>query len=778
MFALLAAALLFGVSPSGLMLPQDTPTVTVHLEPARARVGETVTLRIIVKSPRGGPIIEMPQLNSSLQSVGTSDYTEVNITPQGRSNTFTRDIVLLPQAPGQYSIPSIRVIIAGKPHLTAPLLLRVTGDAPSQEPYSAITDARLNVRMQPETVYVGQQSTLIGEVWLTPDLHMRLTRPPSYDAPAPSDFWIQALPPDPNTETRLVDGQRFIVQRFYGAYFPLTPGRYAFSPARVTYEARQGFLFAPQVRELRSASPRVTVLPIPEQGRPESFNGAVGTLSITSSVVPEQAAVGDAVSLVVEVSGTGNIKALPPPKLPKLDGADVLDPSETTEVTTDARIVRGTKRFTWVLVPEREGKLQLPPIEYASFDPEARTFRRHQTDPGDVDVTPTGAAGPTRLASLRRRPATEPLGWVRSTGFAAVQVVPVMLLGMAVVVRRRRSGLPTKLKRDWDSRLKALRAARANPLAHAERLLRDALAALWPSMRLHSGSPAELRTELARRTTPQFADQVARLVERIESARYAPEEPTVEEREAILNELRAVLDIAWTDGRATAGRLMVVPIALLMLQAPADSFQKGIDAYQAGQLEEAATQFERYVGSQKNDASGWYNLGVVYQSQRRSAHAAWALLHATRLEPRARSIDTQLRRLGASRLAERVRPLVPVTTNETLLIASVSWLLAGTLLALAVLRRSRKPALVALFPFALAGLLLLINGVERLLPPPAIVFEQGTPLLAGQSLHSDVVRHLQPLSGVTIVEEQGGWVRVRTNDGETGWVSSDGIGRL
>jgi hypothetical protein len=770
MIALLTAVLL-------LSQPQDTPTITVRLDPQRARVGETVTLRISVRSSTGAPTIETPRLNPSLQTVGTQDYTELSIG-FNRSNRVTRDIVLIAHAPGQYSIPAFRVTINGKAHMTLPLLLEVTGDAQPIDPDVRPSDARLSVRMVPDTVYVGQQSTLVGEVMLTPDLQMRLTRPPSYDAPAPSDFWIQTLPPDPTTDIQYINGQRFIVQRFYGAYFPLTPGRYSFAPARVTYEARQGFLFAPQTRELRSASPRVTVLPIPEEGRPTTFNGAVGNLSITSMVMPERAAVGDAVSLVIEVKGTGNIKALPPPILPRVDGVEILEPSETTELSNDQRTIKGTKRFTWVLVPEREGVVDLPAIEYTSFDPEARTFRHHQTDPGDLEVAAAGALGATEFVGLRPRRTPERLGWVRSPGFAAVQLAPVVLIGLALAFRRRRSGPPAKLKQDWNTRLNALRTARANPLAHAERLLRESLNSLYPSARLQSGSPAELRSELERTTSGAFADQVARLVERIERARYSPSELSQHEREAILDELRAILDDAWSHARASAPRLAVWPFALMLLQSPVQTFDQGISAYQARQFSQAVAYFEQFTAQAPDDAAGWYNLGIAYQADRRPAHAAWALLHSVEREPRRSGTDRHLRALGVTRLAERVRPIVPLTTNEVLLISSILWLLAGSLTAVAIAKRKRRIATLALFPAALAGVLLLTHTVERALPPLAIVFEKGAPLLAGKSRHADVVRHLQPLTGISVLEDDDNWLRVRTSDGEVGWVAADDVGRI
>src|SRR5262245_35342172 len=311
---------------------QDRPKVSAELEPSTVRAGEVSVLRITVES-RGGelPKIPVPALPRELQIVGTQDYQETNISFGSRITTIRREIMLLPQQTGEFRIAPVRVVIGNTTVYTWPLTLRVTG-SPITPGTAVGGDARILVRMVPDTVYVGEQSTLVGEVLLSPELQMRLTRPPGYDAPAPSDFWIQELSSEPGTEFRVINGQRFVAQRFYRAYFPLTAGRYAFAPARVTYEARQGFLFAPQSFELRSESPKVVVLPLPEHGRPADFRGAVGHVKVRASIEPASAAVGDAVSLTVEVKGTGNIKALPLPTLPPIAGADVLDPAESADV--------------------------------------------------------------------------------------------------------------------------------------------------------------------------------------------------------------------------------------------------------------------------------------------------------------------------------------------------------------------------------------------------------------------------------------------------------------
>jgi oxygen tolerance protein BatD/SH3 domain-containing protein len=759
---------------------QGTPVVSAELEPSNARVGEAVILRVSVQT-RGGssPDIQPPTLPAGLDIVSTSDFTEVSLGTGGRSSTTRREWLLMPSSSGSFVIAPIQITIGRRAYRTQALRLQVSAAGPDVS--APDDDARVTVHMEPDTVYVGQQSTLVSEILLSPDLQMRLTRPPTYEAPAPSDFWIQELAAEPSsaTDMRLIDGQRYIVTRFYRAYFPLTAGQFAFAPSRVTYEARQGFLYAPQTREMRSPSPHLTVLPVPESGRPNNFQGAVGELTMTAKVEPRNSAVGDAVSLIVELRGTGNIKAMPPPNLPRLSGFEVLDPAESSQLDTRTRKLGGVKRFSWVLVAEREGTFDLPAIEYSSFDPDLRTFRKHRADPGNVQVVPAGAPTASTIAGLRAQPDPARLGFVHSRYFLPAQVAPFVLLVFGFLARRRRSGPSYQVKRGWDQRLLALRAARTNPLTDAERLLRDALVEAVPTARARSGTRAELQQDLARSVSLDFAAAVGRLLEQLENARYAPAGAlTADDRRRVLNDLEDLLDVAWKHLRSAPAQAAIMPFILLVTQAAGTHtrFDEGVISYRDQQYTAAVRSFEEYVRTAPQDAAGWYNLAMSYEAQRQPARATWALLHAHALQPRAVDVETQLIRLGATRLAERVRPLLRLNTEETWLVASGLWWFAALLLAVAIAKRKRRLAATALIPLLLAGTALIAWAIEHALPAPAIVLDRGASLLAGQSLHADVLRRLQPGSSLTIIEAGSGWTRVSTPAGETGWVSSDAIG--
>src|SRR5690606_35611601 len=149
---------------------------------------------------------------------------------------------------------------------------------------------------------------------------------------------------------------------------------------------------------------------------------------------------GDAATLTVEVRGKGNVKALPPPQLPKLAAVEIYPPVEEARVETKDGVVRGVKRFSWVVLPERSGTLEVPAIEYAFFDTDAREYATARTDPMSLVVLPTtaqpGDRGGVEVGEIETRPWGDWLGWVRTRGFAIAQLVPLLALLVAAAVRQ------------------------------------------------------------------------------------------------------------------------------------------------------------------------------------------------------------------------------------------------------------------------------------------------------------------------------------------------------
>jgi hypothetical protein len=766
MIALLCAALLCSV-------PQDTVRVTASLSAARINVGGTTTLRITVETDGAAPDeIRVPALPDELEVLGTSDFTQTQLSfPGGRTRATRREIVLVAREPGVYRIPSVTVRVGSRSYRTAALDLVVTTGGAPPESGAAPPSSALRVRLDSDTVFVGEQVLLLAEAVFAEDMRTRQSRPATFDPPAPTGFWVQDLPDPVSVSLRVREGRTVETQTYRRAYFPLTAGEFRFPPARLYYEVRRGFLYAPETRELSSDSAALVVLPLPEQGRPASFNGAVGRLSLSASLSPTRVNVGEATVLTVAVSGTGNVKALPEPHLPELSGAELFTPTQESDVTVDDDRVGGVKRFRWMIVPDAAGPLQIPPIEYSVFDPELRQYVVLSSDTLRLDVTPfaaaEAAAAPREMRPLRLRPGSDRLGWVRSPAFAMIQVIPLALLLLAAEVRRRRSlpPGPRDEAREIRQRIDQLRDLSDDEFLGAlERILRDAVSRV-------AGIGGEPVSGLRAGKRPAAAVELESLLAELHRLRYAPAEQF--DRAALTTRAAAFVRLirprrGWRAAPVVVG-LLTVPALLPATDDSRQTFARGVALYEDGRFDAAAAAFGRYGRMMPHDPAGWYDLGLAAHRAGDPGRAAWAWLRTVRLAPRDADARHNLDVIGARAALHRTQPIDWLSDTERALATSIAWWVALLAAAIAVMsgRRARAIALpsgLLLLPFLLAAAV--AQARPRFLTP----LGHGTALYAAPTTRDVALGELRVGDAARMLELRAGWVRVRAPDGREGWV--------
>ena len=145
-----------------------------------------------------------------------------------------------------------------------------------------------------------------------------------------------------------------------------------------------------------SATPRVfesnplyvQIQPLPGEGRPSSFYGAVGAgFTLSAAVDQNEVEAGESVNLSVTVTSSGNLKTVKDlvfPEIPGFKSYPVASVSGTGK--------RSSKIFKTVLVPSSSGVYTIPPIEWSYFDPTLRQYKTLQTQPITLQVLPSSTA--------------------------------------------------------------------------------------------------------------------------------------------------------------------------------------------------------------------------------------------------------------------------------------------------------------------------------------------------------------------------------------------------
>jgi hypothetical protein len=339
--------------------------------------GETLTLSITISGGNAGRP-EMPMLDG-FQIVGTSRSSQISIINGSISSQAVYHYVLQPIQTGTLTIPGIPVVIDGQTYVTQPITVEVTqGAAPSApqqnapvnptEPTSEEFNGQevyVEAEVDNPTPYVGEQVTHTFRFYRA----INLFGQPSYEGPSFSGFWNES-------ETQQVDYDVTIGNHLYRVVelttvlFPTSAGEHTIEAAALTIP---GSLFTRGTR-LTTNPIAVTVQPLPNPA-PDSFHGAVGQYTITTSLDADRVSINEPVTLRVEVSGTGNFSTLPDPEMPVLNNWRAYESTSTVNTQQQDGQINGSRITEQLMVPGGAGEFTIPAISYTFFNPEIGDYQ-------------------------------------------------------------------------------------------------------------------------------------------------------------------------------------------------------------------------------------------------------------------------------------------------------------------------------------------------------------------------------------------------------------------
>lgn len=141
----------------------------------------------------------------------------------------------------------------------------------------------------------------------------------------------------------------------------------------------------------KSSSPvKIAVKPLPTEGRPADFSGAVGDFQVTARIESNNVVANQPFPLKIRFEGRGNAKLIDLPPFQPPEGMELYDTQKDSKF-----FGWGTsyKEFTVQLIPRHEGDFTIPAITASMFDPQSRKFVTRSTEALHLKVG-AGAKGP------------------------------------------------------------------------------------------------------------------------------------------------------------------------------------------------------------------------------------------------------------------------------------------------------------------------------------------------------------------------------------------------
>lgn len=138
-------------------------------------------------------------------------------------------------------------------------------------------------------------------------------------------------------------------------------------------------------KKIVTPSLTVNVLPLPDN-KPASFMGAVGDFSITSSINSTKVKTGDALTIKIVVSGTGNMKLIGTPEVKFPSDFEVYDPKIDNKFSLTQAGLTGNKVFEYLAIPRHAGKYTIPVSEFTFFDSKTKKYKTLKTEEYTIEV--------------------------------------------------------------------------------------------------------------------------------------------------------------------------------------------------------------------------------------------------------------------------------------------------------------------------------------------------------------------------------------------------------
>jgi hypothetical protein len=186
------------------------------------------------------------------------------------------------------------------------------------------------------------------------------------------------------------NGVPFRVFQLARRYLATRPGTLEFDTATFQFSevVRRSTVFAAgryKRYHAQSEPFQIEVLPVPEEGRPLDWTGAVGELTTQRRVDRRDVDEGGTISLTVSWFGRGNTEFFDAPDLKRLAGFE-----DFRVLGVEDSHFSDERRVTYDLVPTSSEITEIPAVPMWVFSPESETFVRVATDPVAVRVRSVG----------------------------------------------------------------------------------------------------------------------------------------------------------------------------------------------------------------------------------------------------------------------------------------------------------------------------------------------------------------------------------------------------
>lgn len=536
---------------------------------SKKRLGLNERLRVDFVMNQNGDNFVPPNFTNFLVVSGPQQSVNRSWVNGVSSFSKTYTYFLTPKVKGQLTIGQAQITIESEVYKTTPIEIVVTEavkkpNDPNNIDYITDENIHLVAEISNPSPYLNEGITIVYKLYFRNPIS--ITDVQELESPSYGDFWsskinIGRAQVNPRGQYKGESFNEVVWQKV--VLYPQKSGELKLEPLTLNLSlnvpSNRRDLFGRRIltqgqKTITAGRRTLRVKPLPLEGQPENFSGAVGQFDFDVILSKDALRASESFQAKIKVDGKGNLNLFKLPKINVPNTLEVYEPERSENIKTTLAGIQGSVEENYTIVPQYQGKYPIPAIQFSFFDPKSKSYKTLRSQELLVDVYdgPTaGIANTDRQDGVLRTPLPvsestfrfiqletkltpimEPSFWMSSKfwilfSLAFIVLISGYLINRFILQKSEDSStikqrLAQKLAKKY---LSSAKKAQGNQIEFYEALERALHNYLKAKLKIETSelSKAKIQTLLKTKNVEhEVAKDFISVVENCELARYAP----------------------------------------------------------------------------------------------------------------------------------------------------------------------------------------------------------------------------------------------------------------
>ena len=377
----------------------QTPKLVASVSKNKLGLNQRVKIQFTINK-QGADNFQAPNFKNFQIVSGPSQSISQSWVNGSASFSQSYNYIIKPLKKGEFLIPAASIKLNNKTLTSKPVKVIVLDPVeipkdPNDPNYIAQQNVHLVAEISKSSPYVGEGIYVEYRLYVSQNISVRdfsYTDSPQYNGFWNQDIKIRGL----TTQNGTYNGEQYryvVLQK--ALLIPTKSGKLTIDPIEMDIvigvpTGRGDFFGNPIVKNITksfaSAKKFIRSKELPIEGKPESFNGAVGDFNFIVSSSKNILKSNETATVSVKVTGNGNLKLFELPEIKTPSELEVFTPEQKEKINVTSRGIRGSVTKNYTVVPQFKGKYKVPSTEFSYFDLKEKKYVRLTSEDIFVDV--------------------------------------------------------------------------------------------------------------------------------------------------------------------------------------------------------------------------------------------------------------------------------------------------------------------------------------------------------------------------------------------------------